>query len=71
MKCLHTQDKTHYDTLKSHKNTYVEFLYFQNSMCSIHEASHSIYRRECLGVQDRGVGVSFVRSLLEGRSKKP
>jgi len=38
-------------------------------MCQIHEARHSIYRRECLGKQERGVGVSFVRNLLEGRSK--
>ena len=38
-------------------------------MCEIHEARHFIYRRECLGEQDRGVGLSFVRNLLEGRSK--
>jgi len=38
-------------------------------MYEIHEVRHSIYRRECLGEQDRGVGVSFVKNLLEGRSK--
>jgi len=38
-------------------------------MCEIHEARHSIYRRECLGEQDTGVRVSFVRNLLGGRSK--
>ena len=58
-------------TLKSHKNTSAEFLYYPNSMCPIHEARHSIYRREWVREQDRGVGVSLVRSLLEGRSKKP
>jgi len=58
-------------TLKSHKNTHGKFLYYPNSMCPIHKAMHYIYRRECLEGQDRGAGVSFVRSLLEGRSKKP
>ena len=38
-------------------------------MCPIHEARHSIYMREYLGEQDKGVGVSFVRNLLESRSK--
>jgi len=38
-------------------------------MCEIHETKHSIYRKECLGKQDRGVGVSFVRNLEKGRSK--
>ena len=40
-------------------NTLTEFLYFQNSMCQIHEARHSIYRKECLGKQDIRVGLSF------------
>jgi len=31
----------------------------------------TLFIGECLGEQDRGVRVSFVRSLLEGRSKKP
>jgi len=38
-------------------------------MCEIHEARHYIYRRECLGEQDRGVWVLFVRNLLEDKSK--
>ena len=47
-------------------NTLTEFLYFQNSMCQIHEAWHSSHRRECLEEQDWGVGVSFERNLLKG-----
>ena len=39
-------------------------------MYEIHEARHFIYKEECLGEQDRGVEVSFMRNLLEGRSKK-
>jgi len=58
-------------TLKPHKNTPILFLYYPNSMCEIHESRHSMYKREYLGEQNRGVGVSFVRNLLEGRSKKP
>ena len=46
-------------------------LLYSNSMCEILKARHSIYKRECLGEQDRRVWLSFVRNLLEGRSKKP
>jgi len=58
-------------TLKSHKNTPAKFLYYSILMCQIYEARHYIYRKLCLGEQDRGVGMSFVTNLLEGRSKKP
>jgi len=72
LKCTNTQDKTHKKrALKTHSTLLHSFFSIQNSMCEIHEAKHFIYRKECLGEQDRGVGVSFVRNFLEGRSKKP
>ena len=53
---------------KSSLITQAKFLFLiQIQVCVIHEARHCIYSRECLGEQDRRVGVSFVRNLLEGR----
>jgi len=68
----YSQDKTQEQFRRqSSLITQAKFLFFSIFKCLIHEARHSICRRECLGEHDRGVGVSFVRNLLEGRSKKP
>jgi len=53
------------------QNTHAEFLYLIQFQCVLHEVRHYIYRRECLGEQDRRVGVSVFRNLIKGRSKKP
>jgi len=54
-------------------NTLTDFLFYSKLKVKIHEARHSIYKRECLGKQEKGkerkgvARLSLLMSMLHPR----